>query len=576
MDRPHEVELKYVIADPDAVRDWLDGLALPGLTGGSWRVRIDRDTYVDTAAGDLAQAGYGVRIRRRGGKTTLALKSVASETDDGRAAGADDGVGPMRREEVEGPANSQLDPAAWPESAARELLLDLVGAATLVPLFEIRQRRQVREVRDGDGARAEISLDHGDVRRGRRQAGAFEALEVEARAGDAEAAILTPLAKAIEASGLGTPDSRSKLEIASALVAALDDATEGRRAYAALPKLPGVVPEDMLAEAGRKVLRLHLRRMLAMEAGTRSGADAEDLHKMRVATRRMRAAWRVFDGAYQPSRQRRYVAELKEVAAALGAVRDLDVQIDGLTAYRRALPESGSDAMGPLADAWKERRDAARSALVELLDSNGYGHFVDDYRAFTDEPGSGVQQPRPNEPALVREAAGGRIWQAYEHVRAHDAALRVGGRRGAARAPDRRKAAALHARVLPGGTAAPAGGPADRDRDRDAGPARGTQRRGCRVTGGTRVPGEPGIAPARGVTPGGRALRGIADRRDDASPPARAATLAPPDRPTVPPHAGVGHREPVVGCKVCAPLWRRSQCSIRRGTWGAHAFRIRP
>jgi CHAD domain-containing protein len=423
MDGPHEVELKYVIADPEAVRDWLDRLSLPGLSGGAWRVRIDRDTYIDTADGELARAGYGARIRRRGGASTLALKSVAAgEGVDG--GGANGTSAPMRREEIEGPANSQLDPTAWPESAARELLVDLVGTTELVPLFEIRQRRQVREVRDGDGARAEISLDHGDVRRGRRQAGSFEALEVEARAGNAEEAILEPLAKAIESSGIGTPDGRSKLEIASALVAALDDADEGHRAYAALPKLPGVLAEDTLAEAGRKVLRLHLRRMLSMEAGTRTGADPEDLHKMRVATRRMRAAWRVFDGAYQPSRQRRYVAELKEVATALGAVRDLDVQIDGLKAYRKALPESGSDAMEPLIDAWQERRDEARSALAELLDANGYGHFVDDYRAFTDQPGSGVKEPRPNEPSLVREAAGGRIWQAYEHVRAHDAALR--------------------------------------------------------------------------------------------------------------------------------------------------------
>ena len=44
-----------------------------------------------------------------------------------------------------------------------------------MPLFELRQRRQVREVRDGSGARAEISIDHGEIRRGRRHAGAFDA-----------------------------------------------------------------------------------------------------------------------------------------------------------------------------------------------------------------------------------------------------------------------------------------------------------------------------------------------------------------------------------------------------------------
>jgi CHAD domain-containing protein len=54
---------------------------------------------------------------------------------------------------------------------------------------------------------------------------------------------------------------------------------------------------------------MHLAKMLSVEAGTRTGEDIEDLHKMRVATRRMRAVWRVFDGAYKPRVQRRYVRE---------------------------------------------------------------------------------------------------------------------------------------------------------------------------------------------------------------------------------------------------------------------------
>ena len=67
-------------------------------------------------------------------------------------------------------------------------------------------------------------------------------------------------------------------------------------------KTPGVMAEDLHSEAGRKVLRFHLARMLAREPGTRDGADPEELHGMRVATRRMRAAWRVFGDAYQPDR----------------------------------------------------------------------------------------------------------------------------------------------------------------------------------------------------------------------------------------------------------------------------------
>ena len=64
-------------------------------------------------------------------------------------------------------------------------------------------------------------------------------------------------------------------------------------------KTPGVAADDHLAEAGRKVMRFHLARMLAREAGTRDGRDPEELHAMRVATRRQRAAWRVFGASFR-------------------------------------------------------------------------------------------------------------------------------------------------------------------------------------------------------------------------------------------------------------------------------------
>src|SRR4051794_21358523 len=116
MDQPHEVELKYAIVDPDAIRAWLDGLSVPGLAMSAWRVRIDRDTYVDTASGVLARSGYGVRVRRRGGRSTLALKSVSSDAEGSDERDPSKGAPPMRREELEGPANGQLDPHTWPES----------------------------------------------------------------------------------------------------------------------------------------------------------------------------------------------------------------------------------------------------------------------------------------------------------------------------------------------------------------------------------------------------------------------------------------------------------------------------
>ena len=65
------------------------------------------------------------------------------------------------------------------------------------------------------------------------------------------------------------------------------------------PRSLGVQADDSLPEAARKVLIFHFIRMRAKEKGTRDGSDVEDLHQMRVSTRRMRAAWRVFDDAFK-------------------------------------------------------------------------------------------------------------------------------------------------------------------------------------------------------------------------------------------------------------------------------------
>jgi len=127
-------------------------------------------------------------------------------------------------------------------------------------------------------------------------------------------------------------------------------------------KSPGVTAEDLHAEAGRKVLRFHLARMLAREPGTRTGADPEELHGMRVATRRMRAAWRVFGDAYDPGRTKLFRRRLRELAALLGGVRDLDVLIEATEAYGEAIGAPDQAGLQPLLAAWRSDRDLARGA----------------------------------------------------------------------------------------------------------------------------------------------------------------------------------------------------------------------
>ncbi len=189
-------------------------------------------------------------------------------------------------------------------------------------------------------------------------------------------------------------------------------------------RTPGVVPEDHVAEAGRKVMRFHLARMLAREAGTRAGSDAEELHAMRVATRRQRAAWRVFGASFRPGRTKRYRNGLREIASRLGAVRDLDVLLEAADFYRADLPVAEQRALEPLLSDWREHRDDARVLLIRELDSDGYRRWVDDYRDFVRTEGALVMPVGPTQPHRVRDTTASRVWTAYEQVRGYEPVLR--------------------------------------------------------------------------------------------------------------------------------------------------------
>jgi CHAD domain-containing protein len=418
---PREIELKYSVRDEAVFRAWLDSgweRDLGDVTVSPAITAEVEDVYFDTPHRALERHGFGARLRRRGRTVTLTVKS-GGRTSVSVPGGRVPSRALRRRIELEAPASVRLDPDAWPPSPARELVDELRGAARLRALFTIHQRRHERRVSAPDGT-ALFTFDEVEVHAGRTVVGTFHALEVESS--DGREGLLGRVAEVLEASGLVEPEPRSKEEIARSMVEAqgLHPMTHP---LPKVPKTPGITKEDSLGEAGRKVLRMHLARMLAVEAGTRTGEDIEDLHKMRVATRRMRAAWRVFDGAYKPRVQRRYVRELRTVATALGLVRDLDVMLEGLDAYVAGLPEDGRAAMQPLRDDWSRQREANRVELISMLDSRDYRDFVEDYLDFTDTAGAGELPVPPGAPVLVRDTAAGRIWQAYERVRAHAVTL---------------------------------------------------------------------------------------------------------------------------------------------------------
>ena len=444
-----EVELKYRVGDLAAAERVLSADRLGPFTGASGGARATQleDRYVDTADGALERAGFAVRLRQKGGETIVSVKSLAH---------ADGPGGSVDREELEGPADRVAPPVDWPASDARALVMEHAGDAPLVERVTIRQLRRVRQLRAAS-TRVELSLDEVDVVARGRVVDRFVELEAELTKGDrsdlaalgaaiesegglerARMSKLEAALTALDGSGDGTPRSLPELsrpkrgprvESVAAPQPTDTDKNEKGSVATAEPRLvvgktPGVLGEDTLAEAGRKVMRFHLARMLDREPGVRDGDAIEDIHKMRVATRRQRAAWRVFGEAYRKGRTKPYRNGLRDVARRLGAVRDLDVQLEGIDHYRADQSVTEQRALEPLIAELRRHRDDARGLLLRDLDASSYDRFVEDYLDFVRTEGAAARAVNPTEPHRVRETAPSRIWAAYEQVRSYEPILR--------------------------------------------------------------------------------------------------------------------------------------------------------
>jgi len=135
-----------------------------------------------------------------------------------------------------------------------------------------------------------------------------------------------------------------------------------------------------LGELAFAVLRRQFATMRAHEAGSRLGEDPEEVHDMRVATRRMRAAIKLFQDAL-PERARWVRSELKWVAGVLGDVRDLDVQLEQIAEWSEGADEEGREALSRTGKALERQREEARGRLIEALDSTRYERLESSFAA---------------------------------------------------------------------------------------------------------------------------------------------------------------------------------------------------
>lgn len=363
-----EVEWQFDALDARPVARWLqarsdgpsDGMSL----SPSGEKRIS-DTYLDTEDWRVYRAGYALRIREKAGALEATMK-LLSPAGDGEAL--------RRRREISeslkaGDSSSTLSKSGGPVG---ERVKALAGHKSLKPLFEVRTRRGTYEVALGEDATGEVALDETEIP---VEGGAPVALRrVEVEVTDGAPASFEPFVEELRRGCGLAPATASKFE-AGLFALGLSP-----------PEAPEFGPTEIsfslpVGEVAYAVMREQFEVFLKHEPGTRIGEDPEELHDMRVASRRMRAAMKVFEAAL-PVRSKKLRADLKWIAGILGEVRDLDVQLEELEGWISEVIPDDREPLGELRGVLEGRRERARKAMLRVLDSRRYERFVEACGAF--------------------------------------------------------------------------------------------------------------------------------------------------------------------------------------------------
>ena len=129
----------------------------------------------------------------------------------------------------------------------------------------------------------------------------------------------------------------------------------------------GLGPDVPLGRCARLILETRFREMMSYRDGTLAGIDIEQLHSMRVSSRRLRSAMRNFRDCFDPDGLRYHSDRMREIAATLGAVRDLDVRIDWYDALLAESAVAERSGVRHLIRTARRDRKIARIPLEVLL-----------------------------------------------------------------------------------------------------------------------------------------------------------------------------------------------------------------
>jgi CHAD domain-containing protein len=187
----------------------------------------------------------------------------------------------------------------------------------------------------------------------------------------------------------------------------------------------GISPDDTMAEAGKKVWLYYFSEMLRHEDGTRLGENVEELHDMRVATRRMRTAFYIFSPAFDPKTMKRHLKGLRNIGRVLGQVRDMDVILENAFTYQKRMKEKVQAGLEPLLQDWKETIDRQRTKLIKHLQSEAYQNFKQNFNIFLQVSDNIKTEGNQNEGtnSRVRDTVPVLVYSRYAAVRSYESIL---------------------------------------------------------------------------------------------------------------------------------------------------------
>jgi CHAD domain-containing protein len=285
--------------------------------------------------------------------------------------------------------------------------------APLEPVARIRTERTVRRLTDATGqVLAEVADDRVTAQRLRSLDGSGEAVsaaetwrEIEVELTDGLGDLSAALDARLRDRGLRESPATSKLAHVLGL-AGTSTTTDGTTKKLTASSRSGDV---LMAH-----IRTQVAQIRALDLPVR--LDAPDaVHKMRVATRRLRSALTTFRPLFDPDVARPLRGELKWLAGELGAARDAEVMRDRVRdavakeAHDPAVRSGAEAAQTELAEAYRAAHDRV---LIEL-DSDRYHRILLALRDLVDTPP--LRKPAKRKAGAVLP---GLVARSYDQVRA--------------------------------------------------------------------------------------------------------------------------------------------------------------